>query len=40
MLSPDEVQGLIAIVMRIDQRTAEMHSYPLEEDDDEEEGLG
>ena len=36
-LSDDEVRGLITIVMRIDQRTAEMHSYLLEEGDDEEE---
>jgi hypothetical protein len=37
LLSRDEVQGLITIVMRIDQRTEEMHSYLLEEGDDEEE---
>ncbi len=36
-LSQDKVRGLITIVMRIDQRTAEMHSYLLEEGDDEEE---
>ena len=35
-LSRDEVQGLITIVMRIDQHTAEMRNYLLEEDDDEE----
>ena len=33
-------QGLIAIVMRIDQRIEEVHRYLLEEDDDEEEELG
>ena len=33
--APDEVRGLITMVMRIDQYTAEMRSYLLEEDDDE-----
>lgn len=39
-LSPDEVQGLITIVMRIDQHTTETHSYLLDEEDDDEEAEG